>query len=153
MTESMSSALMRMSSLMGVTSESFARADADGAGLGAWGQAESGAATATASMETAIAHFMAMTSTSLVHPQHGQEGLLRDVDAAHALHPLLAFLLLLEQLALAGDVAAVALRDDVLAQRLDRLARDHARADGGLDGHLEHLARAHLADLLPQRLA
>ena len=31
------------------------------------------------------------------------------------LHALLALLLLLEQLALAGDVAAVALRDDVLA--------------------------------------
>src|SRR5438128_1755456 len=41
--------------------------------------------------------------------QHGQERLLRDLHASHALHALLAFLLLLQQLALAGDVAAVAL--------------------------------------------
>ena len=33
--------------------------------------------------------------------EHGQEGLLRDVHGAHPLHPLLAFLLLLEELALA----------------------------------------------------
>src|SRR5690606_19426305 len=41
--------------------------------------------------------------------QRGDEGLLRDVDAADRLHPLLALLLLLEQLALAADVTAVAL--------------------------------------------
>jgi hypothetical protein len=41
--------------------------------------------------------------------QHGEEGLLRDLDVPDHLHALLAFLLLLEQLALAGDVAAVAL--------------------------------------------
>ena len=40
------------------------------------------------------------------------------------LHALLARLLLLEQLLLARDVAAVALGEHVLAQRLDRLARD-----------------------------
>ena len=46
----------------------------------------------------------------LVERQHGQERLLRHLDRADLLHPLLALLLLLEQLALAGDVAAVALR-------------------------------------------
>src|SRR5271165_5431571 len=38
--------------------------------------------------------------------QRGDEGVLRNVDPADSLHPLLAFLLLLQQFALAGDVAA-----------------------------------------------
>ena len=84
----------------------------------------------------------------LVEVEHGEEGLLRDLHPADLLHPLLALLLLLEQLPLARDVAAVALREHVLPPRLDRLARDHARADRGLHGHVEHLPR----DLLPQPL-
>src|SRR5690606_24099218 len=78
-----------------------------------------------------------------------EEGALRDLHVAHVLHPLLALLLLLEQLALARDVAAVALGGHVLAERLDRLARDHPPADRGLDRHVEHVAR----DLLAQPLA
>src|SRR3712207_6914720 len=65
------------------------------------------------------------------------EGFLGDLDPPHHLHPLLALLLLLEQLALAGDVTAVALGEHVLADGADVLARDDARADGGLDRHLE----------------
>src|SRR5262245_54129580 len=42
----------------------------------------------------------------LSYLEHGEERFLRDLDAADALHPLLPFLLLLEQLALARDVAA-----------------------------------------------
>src|SRR5205085_8633648 len=80
--------------------------------------------------------------------QDCEEGLLRDLDAADLLHALLALLLLLEQLPLARDVAAVALREHVLAARLHGLPRDHARADRGLDRNVEHLAR----DLLPQLL-
>jgi hypothetical protein len=53
----------------------------------------------------------------------------------------LPFLLLLEQLAFAGDVAAVALGGDVLALGLDRLAGDDLAADRRLDRHVEHLAR------------
>src|SRR5205814_2398439 len=45
----------------------------------------------------------------LAELEHGEERLLRHLDATHLLHPLLALLLLLEQLFLAGDVAAVAL--------------------------------------------
>src|SRR5207237_9484022 len=86
---------------------------------------------------------------SFLHPEHREERFLRDLDLAYRLHPLLAFLLLLEELALAGDVAAVALGEHVLAQRLLRLAGDHARADGGLDGHLVHLP----GDLFLQLLA
>src|SRR5512145_3325670 len=77
----------------------------------------------------------------LVDAQDGEEGLLRNVHRADALHALLALLLPFEELSLAGDVATVALGDDVLAQRLDGLSRDHAGADGSLDRHLEHLAR------------
>src|ERR671929_163698 len=84
----------------------------------------------------------------LVQVEHGEERLLRHLDAADLLHPLLPRLLLLEQLALARDVAAVALREHVLALRLHRLACDHSRADRRLDRHVEELAR----DLLPQAL-
>src|SRR6266487_6907695 len=89
----------------------------------------------------------------LVDAQDGQEGLLRDVDRPHPLHALLALLLLLEELALAGDVAAVALGEDVLAEGLDGLAGDDPGADGGLDRHLEHLPRDHLPHLLDEGLA
>src|SRR5690348_3690025 len=68
--------------------------------------------------------------------QHRQERLLRDLDAPDALHALLAFLLLLEQLALARDVAAVALRKHVLPQRLHGFARDDPAPDRRLDRHL-----------------
>src|SRR3954452_15647123 len=54
--------------------------------------------------------------------EHRQEGLLRNLDGAHHLHALFAFLLLLQQLALAADVAAVALGGDVLAEGVDRRA-------------------------------
>ena len=64
------------------------------------------------------------------------------------LHALLTLLLLLEELALAGDVATVALGRYVLAQRLDRLARHDSPTDGGLDRDVEHVTR----DLLPEGL-
>src|ERR1700728_2830299 len=46
---------------------------------------------------------------SHIHFQRGDEGLLRDVDFAKLAHALLALFLFLEELALAGHVAAVAL--------------------------------------------
>src|SRR5665647_842844 len=79
--------------------------------------------------------------------QRGDEGLLRHLDPADHLHPLLAFLLLLEQLALTGDVTAVALGKNVLAHGADGLAGDDPGADRGLDRHLELLARDELAQL------
>src|SRR5688572_23121762 len=88
-----------------------------------------------------------------VHAQHGQEGLLGNVHAAHTFHPLLPLLLPVQELAFAADVAAVTLGGDVLPQRLHSLPGDHPRADGGLDGHLEHLPGDHLPHLLDQRLA
>src|SRR5690606_29082010 len=68
------------------------------------------------------------------------ERLRRDLHRADVLHALLAGLLLLEELALTRNVAAVALGEHVLADRANRLPRDDARADRGLDGHLELLA-------------
>src|SRR5262249_28876282 len=79
--------------------------------------------------------------------QGRDEGLLRHVDAPDGLHPLLALLLLLQQLALARDVAAVALGQHVLAHRADVLAGDDTRADRGLDRDLELLARDQLLEL------
>src|SRR5690606_412229 len=75
----------------------------------------------------------------VVDLQHGEEGLLRDLHPPDLLHPLLAFLLLLEQLLLARRVAAVALGEHVLAQGLDRGPGDDLRADRSLDGDVEHL--------------
>src|SRR5204863_429238 len=85
--------------------------------------------------------------------EHGEESLLRHLDHADLLHALLAGLLLLEQLALTCDVAAVALRKDVLAPRLHRLACDHARADRRLDRDVELLARDLLLEPFDQRAA
>src|SRR5205809_880173 len=89
----------------------------------------------------------------IVEVEHGEEGLLRHLDRADLLHPPLARLLLLEQLAFAADVAAVALRKHALPLRLDRLPRDHARADRRLHGDVEVLARDLLPAALDQRLA
>src|SRR3954451_4271479 len=89
----------------------------------------------------------------LVQVEHSQKRLLRSLAATDALHPLLALFLLLEQLSLTRDVAAVALREHVLPPRLDRLARDDPRADRGLDRDVEHLLRNLLAQLLDERLA
>ena len=85
--------------------------------------------------------------SSVFDLEDGEERFLRHLDGADLLHALLARLLLLEQLALAGDVAAVAFCQHVLAQRLDVLARDDVGADRGLDRHVVHLARDHLAHL------
>ena len=67
---------------------------------------------------------------------------------AEHLHALLAGLLLFEQLALTGDVAAVAFGEHVLAQCTDVLACDDARSDRRLNRDLELLAGNQLAQLL-----
>src|SRR5205823_8226812 len=87
-------------------------------------------------------------SRLVADPEHREKSLLRDLDRSHHLHALLAFLLLLEELPLAGDVTAVALREHVLALRLHGLARDDLPADRGLDAHVEHLLRDEAAELV-----
>src|ERR1700732_5051503 len=94
-------------------------------------------------------HVTRSTATaSAIHLQRGDKGLLRDVDLAELPHLLLAFLLLLQKFTFARDVAAVAFRGDVLAQRPHGLARDHLAADRGLDRNLEHVRRDQLLHLL-----
>src|ERR1700691_4253608 len=82
-----------------------------------------------------------------IHFQRGDEGLLRDVDFAELTHALLALFLFLEELTLAGHVAAVALGGDVLAEGPHGFARNDLAADGGLNPHLEHLRRNELFEL------
>src|SRR6185436_1964642 len=76
------------------------------------------------------AKFTKPARSSTIPPlQDGEERLLRNLHRADLLHAFLALFLFVEQLALARDVAAVALGDHVLAQRLDVLARDDVAAD------------------------
>src|SRR4051812_16048163 len=85
-----------------------------------------------------------------IHLEHREERLLWNLDRAHLLHPLLALLLLLEELLLPADVAAVELRRHVLADGLDGLTGDHVGADRRLDGNVELLPRDRLAQALHQ---
>src|SRR6185369_17377980 len=87
---------------------------------------------------------------SLATLQDRQEGLLRDLHPSDLFHAALALLLLLEELPLTSNVAAVALGGDVLPHGLHALAGDDLGADGGLDGDLEHLARDQLAEPLAE---
>src|SRR4029079_16233400 len=73
------------------------------------------------------------------HLEDGEKCFLRYLYRANLLHPLLSLLLLLQKLALAGDVSAIALREDVLAQRLHACARNDLGSDRGLIRHLEQL--------------
>src|SRR5688572_6878588 len=109
-------------------------------------------ASHTMTAKLAAAATMAISSQSnpccisaVPHLEDGEERFLRNLDVADLLHALLPRFLFLEQLALAADVAAVALGEHVLPQRLDVVARHHVRADGGLDRDVEHLARDQLA--------
>src|SRR5207237_9036021 len=81
------------------------------------------------------------------------ESLLRDAHIAIFAHPRLALLLLLQELAFAGGVAAVAFGGDVLAHRADRLAGDDLAADRRLDGDLEQVARDRLLQALAHAAA
>ena len=64
-----------------------------------------------------IANSATVTLSLGVHLKRGQEGGLRDFHLAELPHPLLALFLLFQQLSLPADVAAVALRGDILGQR------------------------------------
>src|SRR5436190_23392858 len=85
--------------------------------------------------------------------QNFDEGFLRNVYVADGFHPFLAFLLLLEKLALARHVAAVAFGGDILAEGADRFGRDDFSADRSLDLDLELLPRDDFLQLLSQRAA
>ena len=80
--------------------------------------------------------------------KHSHEGGLRHFDISYLTHTLLALLLLLQQLALTGDVTAVALGQHVLTHGLDGLTGDNLGPDGGLNGYLELLTRNQVLKLL-----
>src|SRR5437762_12330394 len=107
-----------------------------------WARASSSGVVSTTSPRKAV------WMTRLVNLEDREEGFLRNLHRPHLFHAPLSFLLFLEQLALPGDVAAVALGGDVLAQRADRFARDHLGPDRRLDHDLEQLARDQLLELL-----
>src|SRR5437879_9591802 len=86
--------------------------------------------------------------SALAHPQDRQECFLGDLDRAHPLHSLLALFLLLEELALPGDVPTVALGQHVLAERAHGFAGYHAHPDHGVHGYFVHLRLYHLAQRL-----
>src|ERR1700730_3529016 len=86
-------------------------------------------------------HPWPLAPSAVAHLEGGDEGGLRDLDLAELAHPLFALFLLVEELPLAGHVAAIAFGEDVLAQGLDRLAGDDPPADRRLDGDGKELAR------------
>ena len=84
----------------------------------------------------------------LIQFQNSHEGGLGHFHIAYLAHTLLALLLLLQQLALTGDISSVALCQHILAHGLDRLAGDDLGPDGGLNGYLELLTRNQVLKLL-----
>ena len=85
--------------------------------------------------------------------QHCHESALGHLHVADLPHALLALLLLLEELALTGNISAVALGQHVLAHCLDGLAGNDLRSDGGLYRYLELLTRNQLLELLADAAA
>lgn len=90
--------------------------------------------------------------------QHAHKGFLRNLHVSYLAHPLLTFLLLLQQLLLSGNIAAVALGEDVFAHRADGFSGDNLRSDSRLDRDFEELPRnlffellAHLSSALVRR--
>ena len=82
--------------------------------------------------------------------EHSHEGFGGDLDGAQIPHLLFSFLLLLQQLFLAGNVAAVALGQNILSHGLYRFPGDDAPADGRLDGDLKELAGDIILQLFAQ---
>ena len=77
---------------------------------------------------------------SFVTLQDSEERTLGDLNVPYHLHALLAFLLLLQQLALPADISTITLGRDVLAESCDGLSAYDRTTDGGLDRYLELLA-------------
>ena len=105
--------------------------------------------------KSGVAHFAAQNGIWTYSPrlffiqlEHRHKRFGRQLYRAEAAHLFLAFLLLFEQLFLSGDVAAVALGEDILAHRLDGLARDDLSADRRLNRNLKQLTRNVLLELL-----
>ena len=73
-------------------------------------------------------------TASFIQLQHAHKCLLRHGNGAKLTHTLLAFLLLLQQLLLPGNITPIALGKYVLPQCLDGFSGDDLATDGSLDG-------------------
>src|SRR5262245_54254173 len=81
---------------------------------------------------------------SAVDFQSGNKSLLGNLYLPELPHLFLARLLLFQKLPLAGDVAPIAFRGHVLAQRAHRLAGNDLSADCRLNGDLKKMRRNEL---------
>src|SRR3989344_1723754 len=86
----------------------------------------------------------------LIHAQDGEKGFLWNFHGTQLFHSLLSFFLFFQQFTFARRIAAIAFGGHVLAQGLDRLARDDLGADRRLNGDVEHLPWYQLAQLARQ---
>src|SRR5205085_3271296 len=75
--------------------------------------------------------------------EHFDKRLLRNVDLPNALHSFFSFFLFLQQLSLAGNVAAVAFRGHVFSQGRNVFPRNYFSANRRLDRHLIKLPWNH----------
>src|SRR4030095_1936772 len=78
--------------------------------------------------------------------EHLDERLLRNIDLPDALHPFLSFLLFLQQLPLARNIAAVAFRGYIFSQRRNALTRNNFSANSRLNRHLIELSWDHFLE-------
>src|SRR5882762_2568874 len=88
---------------------------------------------------------LGLMSLLALNLEYGEERLLGYFHRPDLFHALLPRFLLFQQFPFSRYVTAVALREHVLAQRLDGFARDDVRADRRLHGHVEHLPRDQFA--------
>ncbi len=82
-----------------------------------------------------------MVCLFIANLERGQKSLLGQFHVAHSFHALFAFFLFFQQLALAGDVAAIAFCGYILAEGGNSFPGDYFLANGRLDGNHEKLAR------------
>ena len=71
--------------------------------------------------------------------QNSQKGTLRNGNRPDYLHPLFAFLLLLQKLSLTSNITPVAFGCHILTEGRDRRAGDDLSPDRPLNGNLKHL--------------
>ena len=79
-------------------------------------------------------------SGRLIKFKYSQKGGLWDFHVAHLAHFLLSFFLFFEQLALTGNIAAVAFGGDVFSQRRYGFAGNNIASDGALNRDFKKLS-------------
>src|SRR5690606_13602360 len=82
--------------------------------------------------------------------QHRHKGLLRHLYVAYLTHTLLAFLLLLQQLSLSGDIPTIAFGQYVFTHRFHCFPGDNLTSDSRLNCNFKHLSWHEFLQLLTQ---